>query len=157
MTKGRSGGRLHARRQVGEAATPGDDVVELAELLVAPMVAALGDELARDVELPCAPRSLSAAAAAASGTTGGGGLGSTRPLSGANASRSRQREPRALERDVAEIKPHRPRLGDLLRLVEIALCAVPVADRAAEGGAGEQPAEAGDEYVPAVRRPSTAS
>jgi hypothetical protein len=38
-------------REVGEAAAAGDDGVELGQLLVATMVAAFGDELARDVEL----------------------------------------------------------------------------------------------------------
>ena len=39
------------RWQVGETAAVGDDRVELGQLLVATMVAAFGDELARDVEL----------------------------------------------------------------------------------------------------------
>ena len=52
----------------------------------------------------------------------------------------RERQPRALERAIAEKEPHRPRLGDLLRFVEVARRAVPVADGAAEGGAGEQAA-----------------
>jgi hypothetical protein len=51
MTKGRSGGRLHARRQIGEAAPAGDDIVELAKFFVAPVVAAFGYELACCVEL----------------------------------------------------------------------------------------------------------
>jgi hypothetical protein len=42
---------LHARRQIGEAATAGYDDVELAELLVAPVIAAVGDELAGRIEL----------------------------------------------------------------------------------------------------------
>ena len=86
MTKGRRGERLHPRRQVGEAATAGDDVVELGELLVAPMVAAIGDERARDVEL-LARVVAGPAAVAASGDAGRGGLGSTRPFNGAKASR----------------------------------------------------------------------
>jgi hypothetical protein len=58
------------------------------------------------------------------------------PLSGANAS-SRANDSRApLQRYVAEEEPHRPRLGDLLDLVEVARGAAPIADAAAEGGAG---------------------
>ena len=86
MTKGRSGGRLHARRQIGEAAAAGDDVVELGEFFVAPVVAAFGDELARGVEF-LARLLLEARRRGGVGQTGGGGLGSTRPLSGAKASR----------------------------------------------------------------------
>ena len=84
------------------------------------------------------------------------------PLSGANASIRAQRQPRAFERHVAEIEPHRPRLGDLLDLVEIARGAGPVADAAAEGGAGEEAAgdviivsggaQAVDGFVGAARR-----
>ena len=59
------------------------------------------------------------------------------PLSGANAD-SCASEPRAFERHVAKMEPHRPRLGDLLDLVEIARGAVPVADAAAEGSAGDE-------------------
>src|SRR5262249_13938744 len=54
-----------------------------------------------------------------------------------NASES---EPRAFERRVAETKTHRPRLGDLLDFVEIARGAVPIADAAEEGRAGDQAA-----------------
>ena len=61
-------------------------------------------------------------------------------MSGANVLEVREGEPRAFERHVAEIEPHRPRLGDLLDLVEIARRAVPIADAAAEGGAGEEAA-----------------
>ena len=75
----------HARREIGEAAAAGDDVVELAEFLVAPVIAALGDELARRVDL--FPRLLPER-----GRRGGGGQSgrrrarATRPFSGAKAS-----------------------------------------------------------------------
>jgi hypothetical protein len=38
------------------------------------------------------------------------------------------------------MEPYRPRLGDLLDLVEVTRSAVPVADAAAEGSAGEETA-----------------
>ncbi len=41
---------------------------------------------------------------------------------------ARKRKPCAFERQVAEMKPYRPRLGDFLDLVEIARGAVPIAD-----------------------------
>ena len=50
------------------------------------------------------------------------------------------REPRTFERHVAEKKPHRPRLGDLLDLAEITRSAAPVADAAAERGASKEAA-----------------
>ena len=50
----------------------------------------------------------------------------------------RKRQPRALERHVAEIKPHRTRFGDLLHLVEIGCRAGPIADTAEECRARQQ-------------------
>jgi hypothetical protein len=75
-----------AGRQVGEAVPPGNDGVKLGQLLVAAVVAAFGDELARRAELFA--RLLAEPAAAAAPTKwGGGGLGSTKPANGARASR----------------------------------------------------------------------
>jgi len=51
---------------------------------------------------------------------------------------AREREPRALQREIAEKQPHRPRLRDLLDLIEIAPGGGPVADAAAQSGAGKQ-------------------
>ena len=45
---------------------------------------------------------------------------------------------RAFERAIAEIKPHRSRVGDLLSFVEIARRAFPVSDRATKRNAGEK-------------------
>ena len=101
--------------------------------------------------------SLSAAASSAAGGTGGGGLGSNEAVQRREGFAPRQSEPGALERAVAQIKPHRPRLGDLLRLIEVARRAVPVADGAAEGGAGEEAARDIIDLARALRRPSTAS
>ena len=74
-----------ARRQIGEAAAPREDLVEFGQLRVAAVVAACRDELARCVEL--LPRLLTERGRRVGvGKAGGGGLGSTRPLSGAKAS-----------------------------------------------------------------------
>ena len=51
---------------------------------------------------------------------------------------ARESKPRAFERHVAEMEPHRPRLGDLLDLVEIPCSALPVADAAVERSADEE-------------------
>ena len=77
-----------------------------------------------------------------------GGVGESRlrravvdePVERRERLKAREGQPRAFERRIAEIEPHRPRLGDLLDLVEIARRAVPIADAAAEGGAGEEAA-----------------
>ena len=71
---------------------------------------------------------------------GGGGLGVDEAVQRREGFAARERKPRALERAIAEIEPHRPRLGDLLDLVEVARRAVPLANGAAESGAGEQAA-----------------
>jgi hypothetical protein len=72
------------------------------------------------------------------------------PLSHAIERRERldlgESEPSAFQRRVAEEEPHRPRLGNLLDLVEIARGAVPVADAAVEGGAGDE--TAGNVFIP---------
>jgi hypothetical protein len=49
-----------------------------------------------------------------------------------------EREPRAFKRHVAKKEPHRPGLGDLLNLIEIACGAVPVADVAAKSCTGDE-------------------
>jgi len=54
---------------------------------------------------------------------GAAGLASTRPFSGAKASRRTGRE-----LEIAKERPHRPEPGDLLSLVETALGARPIAD-----------------------------
>ncbi len=129
----------HARRKIGEAAAAGDDGVELAEFLVAPVIAALGHELARRIELHA--RLLSKP-----GRRGAVGQSRRRRarLDEAVQRREgfavRERKSRALERAIAEKEPHRPRLGGLVDLVEIAPGAVPVVDGAVQGGAGEQAA-----------------
>ena len=93
----------HARREIGEAAAAGDDGVELAELLVAPVIAALGDELARHVEL--LPRLVSEP-----GGRGGVGQSGRRRARRDEAVQRREglapreREPRAFERAIAEIR-----------------------------------------------------
>ena len=128
-----------ARRQIGEAAAAGDDGVELGEFLVAAVVATFGDELARHVEL--LPRFLTERGR--SGRVGGSGrrrVWLDEACERREGFAPREREPRAFERAIAKIKPHRPWLGDLLRFVEIARRAVPVADGAAEGGAGDEAA-----------------
>ncbi len=103
------------------------------------MIAAFGYELARRVELFVRllqePRGLGPV----------GQSGRRRARLGERVQRRegfalRQSEPRAFEREVAEIEPHRPRLGDLLHVVEVAPRAVPFAEGAAESGAGEQAA-----------------
>jgi hypothetical protein len=43
--------RLNAWQKIGEAAMARDVVVKLAQLLVAPMIAALGDKLASRIQL----------------------------------------------------------------------------------------------------------
>ena len=76
-----------ARRQIGEAARASDDGVELGEFLVAPVVAAFGDELARHVEL--LPRLLPERGRR-------GGVGRERAAAGsARRGRSAARKPRA--------------------------------------------------------------
>ena len=98
--------------------------------------------------------SLSTAAAVASGRAGGGGLRSTRPLSGANASG----RPTPVARLRARDPPSRValfRFGDLFRFLELAFRAVPLADGAAERGAGEK-APGRWVFFPEARSPSTA-
>jgi hypothetical protein len=138
----------HPRRQIGEAAAAVAHGFELGKLLVAPVIAAAHDQLARRSEVrPRLRRKLRA-------------LHGTRrlrlrrtvvdePVERRERRDARESEPRAFERHVAEKEPHRPRLGDLLDLIEIARGAVPVADAAAEGGAGEE--AVGDKFgcVPA--------
>ena len=110
--------------------------MQLGKLLVAFVVAALGDVIGHGGELLC--RFVVQALALRLARP----LGLRRavvdePIERRERLDAREREPRTLERHVAEIKPHRPRLGDLLDLVEIARSAGPVADTAAESGAGE--------------------
>src|SRR5258708_3747710 len=130
-------GASHPRRQVGEAAAAVAHGFELGKLLVAPVVAAALDQLARRREVH--PRRLRELRA----LLGAGRLRLRRtivdePVERRKRGDAREREPRAFERHIAEIKPHRPRLGDLLDLVEIARGAVPIADTAAEGSTGEE-------------------
>ena len=86
----------NARRELGEATSAGDNVVELGKLLVAPMIAAIRNQLARRVELLARFRQ-EARCLGRVGKAGGRGLGSTRPFSGAKASR-RASESRARSR-----------------------------------------------------------
>jgi hypothetical protein len=101
------------------------------------MVAAFGDELAGHVEFPA--RFLPERR-----RSGDGGQDRRRRarLDEAVERREgfspRQRQPRAFERAVGEVKPHRPGLGDLLSFVEIAPRVVPLADSATEGCAGKK-------------------
>jgi hypothetical protein len=53
---------------------------------------------------------------------------------------AREGEPRAFERQIAQINPHRAWLRDLLDVIEIARGTVPVSDAATEGSAGEEAA-----------------
>ena len=126
--------RAAAGRRSGDA--PATTSSSSAELLVAPMVATLGDELAHDVELP-ARLVLERRCCGGVGRNGRRRVRLDEAVERRERLHSREREWRALERGVAEVKPHRARLGDLLRFLEIALCAVPVAARAAKGCAGE--------------------
>ena len=120
-------------------ALPRRDSVEFGKLLVPTMISAIRDELPRCVEL--FPRFRQAGA-----RLGGVGQGGRRRAWSDEAVQrregfaARQREPRSLERAIAEIEPHRPRLGDFFDIVEVARGAVPVADGAAESGASEQAA-----------------
>ena len=84
--------------------------------------------------------SLSAAASSASGTSGRRRAWLDEPVQRRESFAPRQGQPRALKRAIAEVEPHRPWLGDLLDLVEVARGAVPIADSAAESGAGEEAA-----------------
>ena len=65
----------------------------------------------------------------------------------------RKREPRALQRDIAEIKPHRPWLRDLFDLVKIARGIRPIADAAAERGAGKEATRKSATICELMRRP----
>src|SRR5208337_2737901 len=128
-----------ARREIGEAALAACDRVELGKLLVAPMISAIRDQLARRVELLARllqePRGL--------GRIGQSGRRRARVNDAVQRREGfapRQRKPRALERAIAEMESHRSGLGDLPRLVQIAPPAVPIADRATEGGTSEQAA-----------------
>ena len=129
----------NARPQIGEAAVAGDDGVELGELRIPPMIAAIRDQLARRVEL------LARFLQEPRGLGGVGRSGRRRARVDEAVQRregldARKSEARSLERAIAKKEPHRPQLGDLLDLVEVARCAIPVADGAAEGGAGQHAA-----------------
>jgi hypothetical protein len=117
-------------RQIGEAPAAGDDGVELGQLLVATMVAAFGDELARDLEL--LPRFLSER-----GRRGGVGQNGSW---WARLDEAGERKPRAFKRAIAPIQSHFSRFGDLFCFVKVAFAAIQIAGRAAESGAGEQAA-----------------
>ena len=82
--------------------------------------------------------SSSRAASAASGGAGAAGPGFDEAVQRREGFAAREREPRALHREIAEKQPHRPRLRDLLDLVEIERGGGEVADAATERGAGEQ-------------------
>ena len=118
----RSGGRLHARRQVGEAATAGDDVVELAELLVAPMVATSAMSLRamssclRASSLSAPLRRRRAGRAAAGSARRGRSAARTPPFARARVARARARCRRDKAASVpARRSPPLPR-GRALRL-----------------------------------------
>jgi hypothetical protein len=128
-----------ARRQIGEAAAAGDDGVKLGELLIAAVVAAFGDELAPNVEL-LQRLSLEPGRRGRVGQSGRRRARFDEAVQRRGRFDSRKRKPRPFERDVAQIKPHRPWLGDLRRFGEIAPRAVPVAENASEGGAGDEAA-----------------
>ena len=102
------------------------------DFLVALVITAVGDEFARDGELRerflQQPRGLG-------GVGGRGRAGAVQRRKGFAA---RERKPRALQREIAQKTPHRPRLRDLLDLIEIAPGGGPVADAAAQSGAGKQ-------------------
>jgi hypothetical protein len=136
-------GGSHPRRQVGEAALAGEHGFEFGKFLIAPVIAAALDQLARRGEVhPCLLRELRALLGA--GLHGRRRTVVDEPIERRERRDAGESEPRAFERHVAEKEPHRPRLGDLLDLVEIARGATPVADAAAEGGAGEE--TAGDKF-----------
>ena len=143
-----------AGRQVGEAAAASDHGVKLGELLVAAVVAAFGDELARDVE-PL-PRLLASAAVALGGQPGGGGLGSTRPLSGAKAS-SRASASRAASsaqsHQYSRINP-----GSAISFASLRSRFVPSQSPTARRNAARARKPRGRwSFRPEARRPSTAS
>ena len=126
-------------RQVREPPLAPEHRVQFGDFLVALVVAAFGDEFARDGELRAGfllePRGLGGV-----GARGSGGAGFEEAVQRREGFAAREREPRAFQRDVAEVEPHRPRLRDLLDLVEIARGGGEVADAVAEGGAGEEAA-----------------
>jgi hypothetical protein len=139
---GGTAGSLRCARDDGQTCTgksanrrsPPSTASRFGDFLVALVVAAFGDEFARDRELRVGflqqPRGLG-------GVGGRGRAGAVQRREGFAA---RERKPRALQREIAQKKPHRPQLCDLLDLVEIAPGGGPVADAASQSGAGKQAA-----------------
>ena len=129
----------HPGRQSSETAFAGEHGPQLGKFFVALVVAAVDDELVRCGEV-CPGVLLEARCLRGVWESGLWRAVVDEPIERREGFEAREGEPRAFERHVAEIEPHRPRLGDLLHLVEIGRRAVPVADAAAEGGAGEEAA-----------------
>jgi hypothetical protein len=132
--------RSHSRRQVGEFFLAAQHGLQLGEFFVAAVIAAFFDVVGRDLEL------LLGVALQRSDLLDTPHSRFRRIVLLQHAVERRERfdfckrEPRALERDVAEKEPHRPGFGDLLGFIEIARGAVPVADAAMERGAGKEAA-----------------
>ena len=117
-------------RQIAKEALAGEDVGKLVAFGVALVVAAVLDELAASSS---SSRAVWVSLSRASPVAGGGGEAAERREAVALG----QGEAAELKSPVAKMEPHRPRLGDLQHLVEIALRSSEVALGAPQPGAGE--------------------